>query len=206
MQAFGVYFDVVQATLTPKGPFGWSILVWGVILFTIASISVIAQLWWYIHQLEGSYRYALSFDGLEIRVNPQQLVISLKLSNTLDKPLGYNIDTNRTVIELDGQAPITQGYANTGAVIAKLKGTTFSLPHLPLPTNNPSHGKLHYELQYGLPGRPSFKQVREIELEVWHEDIPKIKWRNYHIRWWNIYQDDRTIKKRVLRNEGSQTE
>jgi hypothetical protein len=40
MQVFGVYFDIVQAAESPRF-LGLSILVWGVILFTAFSISVI---------------------------------------------------------------------------------------------------------------------------------------------------------------------
>ncbi len=52
MEAIGIYYDIVQTIQTPTGPFGWSILVWGVTLFTIASLSIIVQLWWHIHRIE----------------------------------------------------------------------------------------------------------------------------------------------------------
>ena len=52
MQAFGVYFDIIEASKTPVGPFGLSLLIWGIILFDIFAISVIVQLWWHIHKLE----------------------------------------------------------------------------------------------------------------------------------------------------------
>jgi len=53
MEVVGIYFDVVQATQTPRGPFGLSVFVWGAILFTIASVSIIAQLWWHIYRTEN---------------------------------------------------------------------------------------------------------------------------------------------------------
>ncbi len=53
MQGFGIYFDVVQAGATPVGPLGLSLLVWGIILFDVAAVSVIGQLWWHIHRIDA---------------------------------------------------------------------------------------------------------------------------------------------------------
>lgn len=63
MEIFGIYFDVVQASQAPKGPFGLSILAWGVILFTVASVSIIAQLWWHIYK--GEHRVSSVIKGLK---------------------------------------------------------------------------------------------------------------------------------------------
>ena len=52
MQGFGIYFDIIEVTQTLVRPFGLSILNWGIILFDIVAISIIAQLWWHIHKIE----------------------------------------------------------------------------------------------------------------------------------------------------------
>ncbi|MFC1904143.1 hypothetical protein ACFLXT_00015 [Chloroflexota bacterium] len=167
MQALGVYFDIIQATQTPNGPFGLSILVWGVILFTLTSISIIAQLWWYIHKTEGSYEYALSFDEIACSSSkPQTLRIMLKFSNTLDKPMGYKIDVDSTYIKIgDEQSAKLQNNIAEG-VISKFKTEQRFLPEIRLPESYPCQGTLHCELLYGIPDKLSFRQVREWSVEI----------------------------------------
>ena len=88
MQAVGVYFDIVQASQSPK-LLGLSILVWGVILFTLFSVSVIAQLWYHINKTEGSYAYALTteIDESSISTKGGILQLALRFTNTLDRLL-----------------------------------------------------------------------------------------------------------------------
>jgi len=122
MQGVGLYFVVAQATVTPTGPLGLSILNWGIILFDIFAISVIAQLWWHIHKIEGSYAYSLSFDGLDLSPHDNKLSVYLKFSNTSDRPIEYKVNVNETCIVLGDQQQINNIFYNTGVIIPKHKG------------------------------------------------------------------------------------
>ncbi len=87
MEVIGIYFDVVQASQTPKGPFGLSIFVWGVILFTIASISIITQLWWHIYNTEHRVNSVIKeLKAYKFTVNNNNLdaaTVLIKLSRNL---------------------------------------------------------------------------------------------------------------------------
>ena len=168
MQVFGAYFDISQAAQTPTGPFGLSILIWGVIIFTIVSISVITQLWWHIHKTESSYAYALSFDGISLEVKPNTLEIQtiMQLSNTLDLPLEYRFDVDKTYVKIDGETSKKLEHGNAGAVIPRLKPEQRFLPKLHHPNSYPCQGNIHCELLYGAPGKLSFWQKKEWDLEL----------------------------------------
>ncbi len=168
MEAIGLYFNIAQVAEAPSGPFGWSILVWGVILFTLSAISIIAQLWWHINKLEDSYACALAFDGLQpfpgFHVN--KIRLALVFSNTLDRPLEYQIDTDETFLEIGGQRASEPQYDSTGSTIPKTKPHKFLLPEVDLPQNYPVMGLLHYKLRYGRPGNLRFQQVKSFNLEL----------------------------------------
>jgi len=189
MQGFGLYFDIVQVTETPEGPFGISILGWGVILFTVFSISVIAQLWWHIRGIEDSYQYALSFDGLKLVLPDGIIQVALELSNTLDKVVEYRFDCERFNIDIGGNRPIQPRFGNTEAIIPRNKPSEYRLPGVHLPGSFPCKGVLHYELTYGPPKKPLYRQIREMNLDF------NTVGEQMKITWTFTKQEDIPIKK-----------
>ncbi len=165
MQALGVYFDIVQATQTPKF-WGLSILVWGVILFTVFAISVIAQLWHHIHETENAYHHALSLDeDMYTDWEDKTLTLGLIFSNAINKPIGYEFIADKTYIEIKDTPRV---FLQSGGydVIPIGKSNTILLPEIALPEHYPCDGILHYELVYGYPDKALFKQVREQSLKI----------------------------------------
>jgi len=166
MQAFGVYFDVVQAAEMPRGPFGLSILSWGFIFFTMAAISVIAQLWWHIYKIEGSYLYSLSFDKLEHTLSKDGIQFRLHLSNNLDKPVEYNFIAGETNVTIGDNPPVQLQKGLLGTIISAKKSSIFQLPVVRIPSNYPCKGLIRYRMVYGPPQKPMFQQIRELILTI----------------------------------------
>ncbi len=166
MQAFGVYFDIIQATQTPK-LWDLSILVWGVIFFTVFSVSVIAQLWYHIHKMEGSYAYALAAEIDESSVSTKGGILQLALifSNMLDRPLGYKVDGENTYFKIGNEITETLRSNIMGGVIVKGKPERRLLSGVKYHENFPYQGILRCEVLYGAPGKLSFKQVRGWNVE-----------------------------------------
>ena len=53
MTGIGGWYDYQQMLTMPHGPFGLSILVWGIIMVSLGSILMIAQMWYRIRTLES---------------------------------------------------------------------------------------------------------------------------------------------------------
>ena len=177
---------------------------WGVpaVLFLIAGL----KLQFRFDKIENSYAYSLSLDDLDIERRLNKLYISLKLSNTLDRPLEFQMDQTAISIEVDGKKPNTsQQDKIIHTVLPPKKSTKIHCPGLPIPTRNPSLGKLYYELVYGLPNKPLFRQIRELELEVTQEVVLN-KAIKYSLQSFIRHQEDSPIKKRGLDKADSQTE
>ena len=173
----GIYFDVIQASQTPTGPFGLlSILTWGFILFTAVSISIIAQLWWHIHQIENSYTYALSLDGFDAFHGPTGNYLSVKMSNITDKPVQYQIDPTDIFIRVGGKClPQPEGLPKTGGIISKSNPFDFILPYEIKPILQAGEASLHFESIYGPPGKFLFRQIRELHLRLNASSANKIR-------------------------------
>jgi hypothetical protein len=166
LEGFGIYFSILQIANEPKGPFGWSILVWGVILFTVVAISVIVQFWWRIHKIEDSYYYALSFDGPNILPNSLDGNLAVKLSNGIDKPIEYKIDMEKTYVNTDDKISFGKEYPSVGAILTKSKNSDFTLPFKIFPIMKAKNNIFHLEVLYGRPGKLSFRQIREMNLTI----------------------------------------
>jgi hypothetical protein len=52
MTGIGGWYDYQQTSIMPYGPFGFSILLWGIIIAGVGSILLIGQLWYKIRSLE----------------------------------------------------------------------------------------------------------------------------------------------------------
>lgn len=195
MQAFGLYFDITEAATVPQGPFGLSMFAWGVILFTLASISVISQLWWHIKRTEDSYAYALSFDGLSPTSVGEMLEIMLNLTNTMEKPMEFAIEDFH--LEIGGKCASSSGLKNRGQVIPRGKTAQYVLPAVEYPGTVPCKGTLGYKLVYGRPGNLVFRQSKEMELTY------RITGEGKGLMWQFTQQEDTRIKKRESRWEDS---
>lgn len=169
------------------------------ILFLIAGIKLQVKL----DSFKSAYKYALSLDNVEIVYDPKpsQLRMLLRLSNTLDKPLEYKVDTTKTYIELEGRTTTFLANVEIGTVIPRLKSSTIYLPSLPLPVTNPSIVKLHYELLYGLPGKPLFRQVKDLELSIKQVNISPNRI-SVNLNYIYKFEDDEPIKKRGSGKKG----
>ena len=177
MQVFGVYFDIKQAGQIPTGPFGLSILTWGVILFTAAAISFIFQLWKYINRIEKSYKFALSLDQLNYGTKKEGVDFELVLSNTLlDKPLIYKVALSKLYIEINGNKQTQPDKAIKGAVIPAGKSSTFRLGIFKAPSKYPYKGLLHYEIAYGHPDKLLFHRITELNLDIFGPAYNNITW------------------------------
>ena len=165
MQAFGIYFDVAQASLTPVGPFGISILYWGIILFDIATISIIVQLWWHIHQTEESYQYGLSVDNIELEIKTTALYIDLMFKGCIDKPIGFAIDTKKTYIKVGDVTSVSIGNENNLSIVRgnTVIGCSFEIAQ---PKSYPCSGVLHCEFAYGSPRQLLYKQAVEWDVKI----------------------------------------
>ncbi len=132
-----------------------------IVLLLIAGI----KLQFRLARIENAYHYALSFEELDVDQKYKVLMLSMKFSNALDKPIEYELIANRTYIEIEGSQRVVL-QSNDRGIIAALRSVMVSLPKITLPEVCPCSGILHYELVYGRPNKPSFKQVREYELEI----------------------------------------
>lgn len=177
MQAIGVYFAITQPSQTPTGPFGLSILIWGVILFTIISIIVIFQLWRYIHRIEESYQSALSLDKLNYGTKKEGIDFELVLSNTLpNKPLIYKVALSKLYIEINGNKQTQLDKSIKGAVIPAGKSSKFLLGIFKAPIKYPYKGLLHYEIAYGHPRKLLFHQITELNLYISGPTYNQLTW------------------------------
>ena len=114
--------------------------------------------------IENAYHYALSLDDIDIEKKHKALELNLKLSNAIDKPIEYELIANRTYIEIVGkQRAVLE--TNDKGIISARKSSMSSLPEITSPEYSPCR-VLHYELVYGSPDKPLFKQVREYDLEI----------------------------------------
>ena len=167
MGAIGVYFDIIEASQTPIGPLGLSILAWGFILFAVTSVSVIVQLWWHIHKMEESYKYSLSLNELKLLQDNKIIRFILEMSNALpDKPLDYKFDGDRYYVEINGIRRISHDKGLKGTILSGGKSTSYKLPEMSKPDNYPCNILIHYEIIYGYPKRTLFRQIREIKVEL----------------------------------------
>ncbi len=166
MGAIGVYFNAVEASETPVGPFGLGILAWGFILFAGASASVIGQLWWRIYTTEESYKYSLSLDGLKLVQDDEIIRFMLEMSNALDKPLDYKFDGDRYYVEINGIREISHDRGLKGTVLSGRSPGTYRLPEVLKPDNYPCSMLIHFEIIYGHPKRALFRQIREIDVNL----------------------------------------
>ena len=177
MQIIGIYFAVTQASQTPVGPFGLSILIWGVILFTIVSISVIFQLWRCINAIEQSYKFALSLDVLNCGMKKGGIDFELVLSNTLlDKPLSYKVALSKSYVEINGNKQTQSDKGIKGAVIPPGKSSTFRLGIFNTHSNYPYKGLLHYEIAYGPPDELLFHRITELNLYIAGPTYKQLTW------------------------------
>jgi hypothetical protein len=163
----GLVMEIIGIISNPIGPFGLSLLAWGAILVTTCSISIIFQLWFYIHKIDNSCAYTLSFDKLESFPNFQgkNLQLALLFSNVSDRPIEYRLDRSKTYLEMDGKRVTELKYDSISGIILKQKSAKFILPGIPLPKKYPTQGILHYEVEYGRPNRLRFRQSKEFDLE-----------------------------------------
>lgn len=192
MQAFGIYSDIVQTGTTPTGPFGLSILVWGIILFDAFAISIIVQLWWRLRKIEVSYQYALSFDGLNLNVGGGSLAITLNHSNTLDKPIEYVVNIDETDIEVGGNRSVSPHYDAYRTVIPSNKSCSFQLAGVAEPKNYPCTGLIRYKILYGSPNKLMFQQIRELNLTLAKPD------KSVTLRWSIRKQEDSRLRNKTL--------
>ena len=177
MQIIGIYFTITQANETPVGPFGLSILIWGVILFTIFSISVIFQLWRRINKIEESYKFALSLDILNCGIKKDGIDFELVLSNTLlDKPLNYKVPLSKSYIEINGNKQTQFDKAIKGAVIPAGKSSTFRLGIFNAQSKYPYKGLLHYEIAYGRPDKLLFHRITDLNLYIQGPTHKQLTW------------------------------
>jgi len=140
-----------------------------------------------INEFEDSYAYALSFDGLNITPVGEMIDLGLNLSNTLEKPIEYIVENIYLEIG-ESRLPNFQ-YKNRGQVISGRKSGLFQFPAFKTPNSIPCKGLLRYELVYGRPGKPMFRQIRELELTLRTVDQVKA------LVWQFTQQEDIPIKK-----------
>ncbi len=160
MQALGIYFDITQASQAPTLLFGWSILVWGVMLFTITSLSIIIQLWWRLQKYENAYEYALTTDKVKLELSPNtnNYGVIVEVINSINRPMFYKLDTR---LDMYGQKPVID--SDGGIIVANQTGQ-FGCFDIDTPKNFPSTGILYCELLYGPPKKLIFKQITEYDV------------------------------------------
>ena len=87
--------------------------------------------------------------------------IGLVFRNTIDKPLGYNVDVDSLYIEFGGNGPVNPEYPVTGGVIPIGGLGQFNFALLKTPKTFPCKGKLSFQLSYGNPRKMKFRQKKE---------------------------------------------
>jgi len=195
MQVIGIYFTITQINQTPIGPFGLSIFIWGVILFTIVSISVIFQLWRRINRIEESYKFALSLDSLNYGTKKEGIDFELVLSNTLpDKPLIYKFALSKLYIEINGNKQTQPDKSIKEAVIPPGKSSKFLLGIFKAPTKYPYNVLLHYEIAYGHPSKLLFHRITELNLNISGPTYNQLVWTLEK-------QEDKPFKKSYFYND-----
>ncbi len=140
-----------------------------------------------INEFEGSYEYALSFDGLGMVFVGGMLEIKLNFTNTLGKPIEYSVENIH--LEIGGNSLTDFRYKSRGQVIPREKSAAFGFPAIKTPSSIPCKGSLGYELVYGRPGKPMFRQIREMDITL------RIVGLNKNLVWEFTRQEDHSIKK-----------
>jgi len=85
MTGIGGWYDYQQAMTVSSGPFGLSILLWGIIIAALGSVILIAQLWYRVHKLEN--------EAVSIDVYPNgfpMMDIGLVVHNKSNIPATFN--------------------------------------------------------------------------------------------------------------------
>ena len=158
----GNWWDILQT----KTAFGltWQGLTF--ILFALSSLYVLIELYLSLRKYEASYEYALAFEGVSVTDKGGNSQIGLIFKNTIDKPIGYKVDTDSLYLEFGGNRPINPIYSITGGVIPIGGSDQFIFALLKTPNNFPCKGKVSFRLHYGNPHKMAFAFTKNMDFDI----------------------------------------
>ena len=137
------------------------------------------------------YRHALSLVGVSLLSDEKYMQIVLKLSKVIDRPIEYKVDCDNSYTKIDGnrQQQIESGMSAT-QIVGK-EPSYFQLPRFMLPKSFPCNAIVHYEILCGPPQKSVFRQVRELNVDIYYS----VKDSQFKIKWVIVPEDDKTIKR-----------
>ncbi|MBI4202428.1 MAG: hypothetical protein HY532_04860 [Chloroflexi bacterium] len=166
MVAVGVYYDAVNATPVFEGPFGLSILSLGAAFMGLSAALLIVQLRRRIQAFEESYQYGLWLEELILTPTNDNLQLSMKLTNSLEAPIEYKLNTSNFHLEVAGNTPNHMAFDTDGNIVPSKRYDVLLCRGAAPPLQLPCEGHLTYELLYGPPGRLRYRQTVEKQLTL----------------------------------------
>ncbi|MFC2033886.1 hypothetical protein ACFLTT_00580 [Chloroflexota bacterium] len=173
-------------TIAPTWPWQLHALI-GFIAFFIVIASIIIDKQREINKLENSYEYVLFFNGLIVNPVGEMLEVDLNLTNTHEKAIEYIVES--IYLEIGGNCILDSQYRNRGQVISGKQSGVFKYPAVRIPNSIPCEGLLRYELIYGRPKKPMFRQIKEMKLTL------RTVGQSNNLLWQFTQEEDSPIKK-----------
>lgn len=144
-------------------------LIWFASIPALLMLIAGLKLQFLLSKIENSYEFALSteIDESSVFSKVDYCEVSIIFTNTLDKALNYQIDLEKTFVQIGKTQPLYLKSKVAGGIISKGKSERRLFREIKNPEILPCKGIIHCEVLYGAPhGKKMFPQLREWEIEI----------------------------------------